>query len=217
MKLKTKYVSSIPILFLLMYSVSVSAWAGDGEKARTVNAEMYLTAHFITVPDIQPLTAEGEGALRYELSGKTAEIAGESLPRLVYESHNPPGELSALTVIVEGMPGTRAVVDWEHFPEVMLDDVDVRVRAYDMPLRVIASDDQPIVDIILSKLQLTTGQVEVEGVESEGALDADRMQVLLVGKAVLPEYDYPLYEEWLAGQPVLLELAVKIKNPYRKS
>lgn len=182
-----------------------------------VSVGMKLTAHFITLPDVSPLSAEGEGDVCAELGEKSAAIAGESMPQLVFQAEHPPAGLDALTVIVEGMPGTRALISWDHLPEVVLEDVDMRVRAYDEPFQMISDGDRPVVDIVLSDLTFSTAKIDVEGVEAEGFIDAERRRVLLVGKVTLPEYDFGPYDEWLSGQPVLLELTVKMKNLYKKT
>ncbi len=68
--------------------------------------------------------------------------------------------------------------------------------------------------MILSDLTFTTGKVE--GVSAQGCIDAETLSAMLVGKTVLPPNAYSPYKEWLANQPVLMELKVGMKNPYKK-
>ncbi|MFA5811525.1 MAG: hypothetical protein WC956_04245 [bacterium] len=182
----------------------------------TVKMSMTLTAHFVTLPDAPAFKAKGQGELCYEIDGKTAKIKGESIPRLTYESEKPPAGLSALTVLIDEMPGTTPVVSWKDFPEVQLEGADVRIRAYEARAAEITDDRTPIVDIVVPDVVLSTAPVAVEGIDSQGYVDGDALEAKLVGRTVLPEDDFPEYQKWLSGQEVLLELEVEVENPYDK-
>ncbi len=189
------------------------------ECKHSIEAFTKLNARFVTLPDLPPFTAEGYGEICYEVENKSAIIKGELIPKLKYVAIDPPADLSDLTVIVEGIPGTQAYLSWEKFPTVVLSSLDLRVRAFNSKAEHAPranSEVKPLVDIILSDLTFTTDAIEIEGFASEGFIDAKNLEGMLVGSAILPEHDYPPYNEWLAGQSVLLELVVKIKNPYNK-
>jgi hypothetical protein len=178
-----------------------------------------MNAKFVTMPDTPPFTAEGYGEICYELEEKAAVIKAESVPTLKYVAIDPPGDLRELTVIVEAIPGTKARLSWEKFPTVVLSDLDLRVRAFNTKAENTPDVDsliKPLVDIILSDLTFTTDAIEVEGMPAEGYIDGKSLEAMLVGSTTLPEHVYPLYDEWLAGQSALLELVVKMKNPYEK-
>jgi len=205
------------ITCLIFFVCATESFADHGMNCEhSIDIGMELTARFVTLPDAPPMTAEGDGKVCYELGEKMAVLTGSSMPRLVHNSIDPPAGLEGLTVILEGMPGTTPVVSWHKFPEVKLSGVDIRARAYEQGTAMLPDDVEAIVDIIMSNLEFTTERVEVEGVSSEGLLDPEQMRVLLVGEAKLPHHSYPVYDEWLAGQPILLELVVKMKNPYDK-
>jgi hypothetical protein len=177
---------------------------------------MAMTAKFVTIPDVPPMTAKGAGEVCYEIEGKGASIVAESVPALIYTAFDPPLDIPSLTVIAELIPGTKPELSWDQFPKVELTDVDIRVRAYGAKLAAVHSGSDTLVDIVLSNLSFTTERIEVEGVTSEGFIDAETLRAVLVGKAVLPDHGFPPYKEWLAGQPVLLEFMVRMRNPYQK-
>jgi len=202
---------------LLIYSFAQAQEKPDCKNS--IEAFTKLNAHFVSLPDLPPVTAEGYGEICYEPDKKSAIIKGESIPTLKYVAIDPPADLKDLTVIVEGIPGTKALLSWEKFPTIVLSNLDLRVRAFNATAEHKPRADsvtKPLVDIILSDLSFTTDAIEVEGVTSEGYIDAKNLEAMLVGSTILPEHDYPPYDEWLAGQKVLLELAVKVKNPYKK-
>lgn len=212
-----RYWKPILLLTVIIIGIAYAVCAFAGEPCEhKVNVNASLTARFVTMPDAPPMTAQGSGALCYELGDKEAIIMGESLPTLVFEAIDPPANMDDLTVVIDGMVGTTPVVNWSKFPEIKLTGVDVRARAYGKKFSELSKPDDAMVDIVLSDLTFTTGMVEAEGVSTEGHIDAEKLSVLLVGKAKLPEHGYPQYDEWLAGQPVLLELVVKMENPYTK-
>ncbi len=182
----------------------------------TVKVAMTLTARFVTLPDAPDFAAKGQGELCYSIEGKSAKIKGESIPRLTYESDKPPAGLSALTVLVDEMPGTTPVVGWSNFPVVTLDHADVRVRAYESRAAEIKDGTSPIVDVVIPDIMLSTAPIAVEGEQVEGYVDGDSLEAKLVGRTVLPEADFADYDQWLSGQTVLLELAIEIENPYEK-
>jgi len=208
-----------PALFiaaiLIVIAYAFCAFANE-RCERSVDAQVAVTARFVTIPDVPPMTAEGSGEICYELHEKGATVVAESVPALIYTEFDPPLDIPSLTVVAELIPGTRPELSWDGFPKVELTDVDVRVRAYGAKLAAVNSGSDALVDIVLSNLSFTTEEVEVEGESAEGIVDAEGLRAVLVGRAVLPDHSFPPYQEWLAGQPVLLELMVRMRNPYRK-
>ncbi len=208
-----------PIIFVaaILIAIAYAFCASASERCeRSVAADMSVTARFVTMPDIPPMTAKGSGEICYELGEKGASIVAESVPALLYTAIDPPHGLPSLTVVAEVMPGTMPQLSWEGFPKVELTDVDIRGRAYAMKIAAVSSGSDALVDIVLSNLAFTTERIEVEGESAEGFIDAEQMRTMLVGKAVLPDHGFPPYNEWIAGQPVLLELMVRMKNQYQK-
>ncbi len=201
------------VVIAVAYAIAASA---QTKCENSVAVDMAVTARFVTLPDAPPMTAEGSGEICYEIADKGAAIVGESVPPLVYAAIDPPLDLPHLAVVAEVVPGTTPRLDWKEFPRVELTDVDVRVRAYGMKFASVSSGSDALVDIVLSNLSFTTERIEVEGEIAEGHIDAEQLRAVLVGKAVLPDHDFPPYDEWLAGQPVLLELMVRMRNPYAK-
>lgn len=208
-----------PILFVaaILIAIAYAFCASASERCeRSVATDMAVTARFVTIPDVLPMTAKGSGEICYELGEKGASIVAESVPALLYTAIDPPLHMPSLTVVAEVIAGTSPEISWEEFPKVELTNVDIRVRAYAMKVAAISSGSDALVDIVLSNLSFTTERIDVEGESAEGFIDAEGLRAVLVGKAVLPDHDFPPYKEWLAGQTVLLELAVRIKNPYGK-
>jgi hypothetical protein len=203
------------ILIAIAYAFCASASLPE-RCERSVAADVAVTARFVTMPDIPPMTAKGSGGICYELGEKGASIVGESVPALIYNAFDPPLDIPSLTVVAEVIVGTCPEISWQEFPKVELTNVDIRVRAYAMKFADVHSGSGALVDIVLSNLKFTTDRIEVEGESAEGFIDAEGLRAVLVGKAVLPDHDFPPYKEWLAGQPVLLELMVRMKNPYQK-
>ena len=212
-----RYWKAIIFVGAILIAIAYAFCASAGERCeRSVAAKMAVTARFVTMPDVPPMTAKGSGEICYELGEKGATIIGETVPALIYNAFDPPLDIPSLTVVAEVMPGTRPELSWNQFPKVELTGVDIRVRAYGVKLEAVHSGSEAIVDIVLSNLTFTTERIEVEGVTAEGFIDAETLRAVLVGKAVLPDHDFSPYKEWLAGQPVLLELMVGMKNPYQK-
>ena len=195
--------------------VSTGSQAADS-CPNSVSAGVRLIAHFVTLPDAPSYEAKGEGELCYTIGENGATVIAASAPRLVFHEKDLAGGLGEMTVFVDAMPGVDPVISWENFPEVRLSNVDLRVRAYRVAPPGAGMPDKILVDVIMPRLSFSTGPIEVEGMESMGFVDADTLTAQLVGSATLPEADYPLYTEWLAGQPVLLELVVQMRNPYQK-
>ncbi|MBN1282680.1 MAG: hypothetical protein JXA24_02765 [Proteobacteria bacterium] len=183
---------------------------------RSIDVRVGLAARFVTLPEAPAYRAWGEGEICYELRGPGAEVLSESIPRLIFRERDLPGGLGEMTVFVDAMPGVNPAVSWEAFPEVVLSNVDLRVRAYQGAPDSDPSKARPVVDVVMSRLSFKTGLVEAEGLESFGSLDPETLSATLVSSAVLPDYHHPLYAEWLAGEPVLLELTVRVRNPYSK-
>lgn len=207
-------------IFLSVLIVIGIAYAGSAHSAehceRSIAVDMAMTARFVTIPDAPPMTAKSSGEVCYELDGKGATIVAESVPALIYNAFDPPLDIPSLTVVAELIPGTKPELSWDEFPKVELTDVDIRVRAYGVKLAAVHSGSDALVDIVLSNLTFTTEGVEVEGESAEGIVDAEGLRAVLVGKAILPDHSFPPYKEWLAGQPVLLELMVRMRNPFNK-
>lgn len=193
-----------------------AASQADEPCPNSVSADVRLIARFVTLPDAPSYEAKGEGAICYSIDSKGAVVVAASVPRLVFHEKDLPGGLGETTAFVEPMPGVDPVISWENFPEVRLTNVDLRVRAFKGAISPDGAGPEPFIDIILPRMEFRTGPIEVEGVESMGFVDADTLTAQLVASSILPEDDDPLYSEWLAGQPVLWELVVQMKNPYQK-
>lgn len=212
-----RYLKLIMIAGVVLIAVTFAARAFADERCEnSIRVDMAVTAKFVTIPDAPPMTAKGSGEVCYELGEKSATIVGESIPELLYTAIDPPLDLPHLAVIAEVIPGTTPHLSWKEPPKVDLTGVDVRVRAYAMKFAAVSEGSDAVVDIVLSNLSFTTGRIEVEGASSEGYIDPEQLRAVLVGKAILPDHSFPPYDEWLAGQPVLLELMVRMKNPYSK-
>jgi hypothetical protein len=216
MKQSKAGIISLLVLAAIFFTSSIALSQEKENCKHSVDLFINLTARFVGIPDTPPFSAEGFGEVCYEITDKGAVIKGESIPQLTFVAIDPPAKLKDLTVIVNAVPATVARLNWEKFPIVELSDVDLRVRAYSGNSSEIETARDPLVDIILSDLTFSTESIEVEGVASKGYIDAEKLAAMLVGSTILPEFDYPLYNEWLAGQNVLLELTVRMKNPYVK-
>lgn len=203
--------STIALAAVLLLGMAVPAHAA-GEQ---LDAAMSLTATFVTLPDAPTFTATGTGTIDYALEGSGATVPAAGIPRMIYEADDPPAGLTSLTVVVSAVQNTKATIDWSRFPVVQLKELDLRVQAYDVA-EADTSSAEAIVDVILSDLTLTTEPVSVEGWEDAGYVDMENLEAQLVGEAILPDYDYPAYDKWLAGEPALLSLRVRMPNPYGK-
>ncbi len=208
----------ITTLFVMSATSSFAQQDEDMPERNSLEVNAFLTMQFPTYPDVEAITANAYRAnLVYWIDERgKALIRGEDLPRLTYSTTEAPGDLKALTVVVDGMPGTTSVLDWTAYPTITFGPVELRMRAYDKAASALGERDRPIVDIILSDLTLSTEEVCAEGVCTAGYLDAENLEAQIVFTAVLPEADYPPYQEWLAGRPILGELRVRIPNPFAK-
>lgn len=190
--------------------------SSKAEENNSLDAKMALTARFVTLPDAPAFTARGEGKLAYTIKGDAATIKGESIPKMTFESGGPIADFSKLTVIAEGIPGTTSTIGWSGFPKVTIKPLDLRFRAYEADADEITSSTTPLLDVVISDISLSTERIVVEGVESQGYIDVENLEAQVVGKVALPNDDLPQYKEWLAGEPAILELLVKMKNFFAK-
>ena len=212
-----KKLSKIFLIFLVLFSSQIASSNAEEKKCYSIDVKLFLTAHFVTLPDAPSFTASGGGTLNYELVKGGAKIDGSSIPKLKFESEKPVADFKKLSVIVEAIPGTISEINWSKFPKVTLSALELRVRAYDKNLNEIDESIKPILDIILSDQKLSTENINVEGVESAGYIDGQFLEVQLVGKTILPDETLePLYSQYLANEPILLELRVKAINPFEK-
>ena len=181
-----------------------------------VELDFFLTVQFPTLEGAPRFTAQALRApLVYWRERGHALIKGEDIPELVYSAaKGTTGDEGALTVTVEGVPGTVAVLDWQLYPTITLSPLELRVRAYHKTIAELAEGDQPFVDIILSNLTLTTEEVSAGNLSTAGYLDAEKLEAQLAFTTILPDDDYPAYQKWLAGKPILGELRVVLPNPF---
>lgn len=198
-------VASIAVIAMLHRNALAEAGSAD--------VEMESTARLVTVDGAPHFTAKGAGAIEYERSdGETASISGSAIPSMVYESDDPPDGLDALTVIVSGTIGTTATADWSEFPRVVLENLILHVAVYDAPAEKAGGGVRPIIEFTLPPTELSTDRIVVEGVESGGYIDLKKMEAQLAGKIVLPDADFEPYSEHLAGEPIIFELLIRLKN-----
>ncbi len=217
MKRSVRFILMLSVILLAPQMALASPSDVPVQKQDSVYLDFYLTVQFPTIGDAPMFTASAiQKPLVSTHQKGSAEIRGEDLPRLVYSTEDAPGDLDALTVIIEGMPGTVATLDWTSYPKITLKPLDLRVRAYDKTMQGLNDQYQPIVDIILSDLSLGTDEVSVEGYSTAGYLDAEKLEAQLVFTTTLPDYEYPAYKKWLAGQPIIGELRVVMPNPFSK-
>jgi hypothetical protein len=177
------------------------------EQSLDVSTQMDI--RFVTLPDAPSFTGKGMGALSFKAENKNALIDGASIPDIVFESDQ-------MTVIARGIPGTKPVIDWSDFPNIVFRELDLRVTAYEARRADITTETPAIIDIVLSDLTLSTKAIEVEGWEDSGYIDGESMEAQLVGTTILPDHDNADYTKWLAGEPILITLRVRMKNPYLK-
>lgn len=207
----------ILIFILGIILISTNGFATDELpiERNSLEVNCHLTVQFPTLPDAPSFTANAfHTELIYWLANGQAMIRGEDLPQLTYSSDRVPGDLPTITVKIEGMPGTTATIDWSAYPKVTMEPVDLRVRAYDKVASELSSGDVPIVDIILPALSFSTEEVTAAGYSTAGYIDAETLEAQVVTTVVLPDADYPAYQEWLEGEPALLELRIQIPNPF---
>ena len=213
MKKKISFAIALITTTLLISPISFAAESPTKPQEAKVDVHASLTAKLPSLPGAPSFTAKGKGELHYSLHGSSATIKSDSFPKLIFEAEKVPEGIKKLSVIVEGIPGTDLTVHWEHHPEVEVKG-DLRLRAYALAAKEITKDSSPIVDIILSDLTLSTKEISVEGFETRGFIDEDRLEAQFVGKALLPDYDYDLYKKNLAGKSALLEFVIGIENAY---
>jgi len=191
-----------------MIVITIISSPSLADQSLDVGAE--IDVRFVTLPDAPSFTGKGMGSLIVtDAEKKRAYVDGASIPDIVFESND-------MTVIAKGIPGTKPIVDWSKFPVITFRELDLRVTAYRAEISKITSETSPVIDIVLSDINLSTSEIEVEGWEDAGYIDAEAMEAQLVGRAILPNYDHAEYMEWLAGEPILITLRIRMKNPYSK-
>jgi len=207
------------LILLATMLICAPAAAADAEgikpaSEQKADLDISITVRFPTLPDAPSFTAGGTGPVEYSLRGTGAIIKGESLPRLSFESNGPIGGMKELSVVVEAIPGTSPAVDWSRYPEITLQRLELRVRAYERDSDETDDHAKPVMDFVLPDLKFSTERIEVEGEEAKGYVDVDGPEVLLVGAVVLPKDGFPRADEWLSKEPAILELRVGLVNPY---
>jgi hypothetical protein len=215
----------IPIIAIILTAALIIAVILVARDARSetplernsADVNMFLTTKIPAYPDVDPITAQAYSKpFIYWTGGEKGKalIRGEDLPMLVYATKDFYGDLGTLTVMIEGIPGTTATLDWTSYPTVKLSPVELRVKAYTKDYVELTEEDQPIVDIILSDITMTTEEVCVKGWCDKGYLDAEKLEAQVVFSAELPEADYAPYKKWLEGQEILGTFRVQVPNPF---
>jgi hypothetical protein len=206
------------VISLCVLLIAATAHAATDElpmEQNSMEVNCHLTVQFPTLPEAPSFTANAfHTTFVYWLGKGNAMVRGEDFPELVYSTNHVPGKMHALTVKIEGMAGTTATINWSSYPKVTMEPVDLRVRAYNKVASELDPGDEPIVDIILPALSFSTEEVSYAGYSTSGYIDAETLEAQVVTMAVLPKADYPAYEKWLEGEPVLIELRIQIPNPF---
>ncbi len=200
---------------LLLILITTSFLSEANAAKESIDAKMELTARLVTIKGQPYFTARGKGTLEYESIEDGAIVYLKSFPTLIYESNDPPPGFEELTVVITGVLGTTATVDWSNYPEVDLRDLKLHIEAYDASLDEIDTL-RPFLSTTVSDIDLSTKPIYVEGVSSGGYVDPGNLEVQMAGKVIAPDNAEPLYERHIAGEPILLELLIKILNPFRK-
>lgn len=217
----------IPIIAIVLTAALILAVILIARDARSettlerssVEVNTFLTVRIPAYPDVEPITAQAYRKPFVYWTGEEkgkALIRGEDLPTLIYATNDFYGDLGTLTIVIEGIPGTTSTLDWRSYPTVKLSPVELRIKAYTEDYVDLAEEDQPIVDIVLSDITMTTGEVCIEGWCDKGYLDAEKLEAQLVFSAELPEADYAPYKKWLEGQEILGALRIQVPNPFAK-
>lgn len=209
-----RMIKSSKILSMASVAAAVITLLCNGaiSEASSAYVEIESTARFVTIDDAPHFTAKGDGTIEYEISDEDkASINGSSIPDVVYESDDPPAGMDALTVVTGGTIGTTATVDWSEFPRVVLENLILHVEVYDISADDIAGT-RPVIEFTLPPSRLSTDRIVVEGVESGGYIDPKKMEAQVAGKVVLPDADFEPYRERLAGEPIILELLIRLKQ-----
>lgn len=210
-------------LIICTAMVSSAAWAAANHitpakpASDSIEVNLYLTAQFPTYPDASSFTASSyRTPFTYQREGRgMATIRGEDIPRMIFSTaEDAPGGLDALTVYVDGIPGTTATLNWTAFPAITLSPVEYRIRVYDKVASQLSTRDTPIMDFVLSDLTLSTAEACAEGMCTSGYLDAENLEAQLVFETMLPETGYALFDKWLANEPMLGELRIQLPNPF---
>ncbi|MBT3180873.1 MAG: hypothetical protein HN337_00020, partial [Deltaproteobacteria bacterium] len=116
------------LLFFLIFT-SICSFANAATDS--IDMKMELTARLVTIKDQPYFTAKGQGTLEYDSMDDGAVIYLKSFPTLVYESDDPPPGFEALTIVVTGIIGTTATVDWSGYPDVELENLNLHIEAYE--------------------------------------------------------------------------------------
>ena len=215
----------IPIIAIVLTTALVLAMILIARDARsetklerhTAEVNAFLT---VTVPEYahtEPVTAQAyRTPMVYLTNGEAgkAMIRGEDFPRMIYTTEDMYGDLSRLTIVVEGVAGTTSNLDWTDYPTVRFAPVELRVKAYEKKYVDITAADKPLVDVILSDIHMTTEEVCVDGWCDKGYLDAESLEAQFVFSATLPEADYAPYKKWLEGREILGTLRIQLPNPF---
>ena len=215
----------IPIIAIVLTAALIFAMILIARDARsetplerhTAEVNAFLT---VTIPEyghIEPITAQGYRVpLVYWTDGEAgkAMIRGEDFPRMIYTTEDMHGDLSRLTIVVEGVAGTTSNLDWTSYPTVRFAPIELRVKAYTKKYIKVTAADKPLVDVILPDIHMTTEEVCVDGWCDKGYLDAESLEAQLVFSATLPEAEYEPYQKWLEGREILGALRIQLPNPF---
>lgn len=213
--MKTNRTFKTLVTIILTISALCIAISSAHAEKNSAQVDMELTARLVTLEGAPYFTADGSGTLVYESFDGGAKLKGNSIPELIYESDDPPGGLENLTVVITGIMGTNATIEWPDFPDIALKDLALKVRIFEANLEE-TDYERPLIEFIIRGIDLATDKITVEGVSSGGYVDVEKMEAQLVGKVVLPYDSHPEYEKYFAEKPIILEALLKLKNPFKK-
>ena len=195
----------------ILWIVTLTATA-DAEPL-VVPIEVQLRAYIPELTGDRGYVAEGTGETRIDIGEGGATIDDGDIPRLIHEGADLPEGWTALTLVLEGIPGVKSAISWEAWPVVTIKPIALHARIYDLPLDRITDESEPVYDFDLAQLSATTETISEDGVSVGGFMDKDNMVAQFSFLTALDEEIWPKLYAPLAGQIVLGEIRFQTAMP----
>lgn len=166
-----------------------------------IAVDLRATFEVPELPQFPTVLATGGGPLAYRLSGPVARLFGKQIPQL--EGTLDIGqEAGPARVVVSGLHDSTVEVRWGKGQDVVVEGLGLRGRVYPHGAR------QPIADLRVAQIRLTTGVITVAGRTVRGEIDIAKQRVYLVGTFPMPRTGIRTIDMHAEGRPVLIRLRV---------
>jgi len=196
------------LFYIVTIIVLTNPGISSGSESADISLEMSTT--FTGFANAPKFSARAKGTIEYEMAEGEAILISASIPQFIYEVKKPPLDYEYLTLIITSPIQINPNIVWKDYPQVGIKNMALNIKAYNLPPEEITRNAKSIAEVDIFNINLSTSKVESKGIESEGYIDFSDMEIMLVGKIRLPKSNLEDFNEYLAGETILLELKTNL-------